>query len=105
MHLFDIQVTREHHSWIRDKQEPKPKGWNVLLRKLWVRYGRNREQIGGELRYSSLKHQASKGSGARRGGRGRDRVLETGGKGFLSSSHWKIFPSKEESKKMGRKPE
>jgi len=45
MYLFDIQVTRELHSKIRDKQEPKPEGGNMLLRKLWVGDGRNIEQI------------------------------------------------------------
>lgn len=34
---------------------PKPEGGNTLLRKLWVGYGRNREQI--ELMYSDLKLQ------------------------------------------------
>lgn len=104
MHLSDIQVTREQRSYIRVKHSPKSEGGIMLLRKLWVGYGRNREQRR-ELMYSDLKCQASKVLGARRGGRGRDRILKTRGKKFLSSSHCKIFASKEESQGMERKPE
>lgn len=69
---------------------------------LRVGYGRNREQIRGELIYWSLKHQASNVLGARRGERGRDRVLEMGGKRFLHSSYCKIFCFKRRKSRDGK---
>lgn len=63
---------------------------------VWQKQGANRK---------NLKHQASEVLGTRRGGRGKDRILEMGDERFLSSSYCKIFASKEESQGMGRKPE
>lgn len=67
-----------------------------------VRYGRTREETGGEKMWLYLKHQPGesgdklKGHTYLRESRGQeeeggDRVLETGGKRSLSSSHFKIF--------------